>query len=280
MALSISGIVSAVNNYLYSISDVAKATSEDSNTTDLSGISLFQKYLNIATQNSSDSSGTEEAEKVTAVNTDSNSDASADTVTVASDNASGGVDDDAAVTQDTLSEEINSVFNELDIESTILNNISNRSVDISSEITNNIASHTVDVKAEILQNMAEHGAELSESAISAVGELAPSSTATDGDSTANSNAYNGLLSQNALKELAQSAYFSGNLLQNTLISGTSESSTSSSGDLTLADLNSNSLTANTLGAADTTLSQSEYAAALLNAYKTTPITSVFGDFQV
>ena len=268
MALSISGIVSAVNNYLYSISDVAKATSESSDTTDLSGISLFQKYLNIATQNSSDSSGTEAAEKVTAVNTDSNS------------NASGGVDDDAAVTQDTLSEEINSVFNELDIESTILNNISNRSVDIRSEIINNIASHTVDVKAEILQNMAEHGAELSDSSISAVGELTPSSTATDGDSTANSNAYNGLLSQNALKELAQSAYFSGNLLQNTLINGTSESSTSSSSDLTLADLNSNSLTANTLGAAGTTLSQSEYAAALLNAYKTTPLTSVFGDFQV
>lgn len=278
MALSISGIVSAVNNYLYSISDVAKATSEDSNTTDLSGISLFQKYLNTATQNSSDSSGTEAAEKVTAVNTDSNSDASADTVTVASDNASGGVDD-AAVTQDTLSEEINSVFNDLDIESTILNNISNHSVDIRSEITNNIASHTVDVKAEILQNMAEHGAELSEGSISAVGELTPSSTATDGDSTANSNAYNGLLSQNALKELAQSTYFSGNLLQNALISGTSENNTNSQ-DISLSDLNSNSLTANSLGAADTTLSQSEYAAALLNAYKTTPLTSVFGDFQV
>lgn len=278
MALSISGIVSAVNNYLYSISDVAKATSEDSNTTDLSGISLFQKYLNTATQNSSDSSGTEAAEKVTAVNTDSNSDALADTVTVASDNASGGVDD-AAVTQDTLSEEINSVFNDLDIESTILNNISNRSVDIRSEITNNIASHTVDVKAEILQNMAEHGAELSEDSISAVGELTPSSTATDGDSTANSNAYNGLLSQNALKELAQSTYFSGNLLQNALISGTSENSTNSQ-DISLSDLNSNSLTANSLGSADTTLSQSEYAAALLNAYKTTPLTSVFGDFQV
>ena len=198
---------------------------------------------------------------------------------MASDNASGGVDDDAAVTQDTLSEEINSVFSDLDIESTILNNISNRSVDIRSEITNNIASHTVDVKAEILQNMAEHGAELSESSISAVGELAPSSTATDGDSTANSNAYNGLLSQNALKELAQSTYFSGNLLQNALISGTSENSTNSQ-DISLSDLNSNSLTANSLGAADTTLSQSDYAAALLNAYKTTPITSVFGDFQL
>ena len=280
MALSISGIVSAVNNYLYSISDVAKATSENSDTTDLSGASIFQKYLNKATQDSSNSSGTEAAEKVTAVNTDSNSDASADTVTVASDNASGGVDDDAAVTQDTLSEEINSVFTNLDIESTILNNIASRSVDVRSEITNNIASHTVDVKSEILQNMAEHGANTTEFAISAVGELASSSTATDGDSTANSNAYNGLLSQNALKELAQSAYFSGNLLQSTLINGTSESSTSSTEDLSISDLNLNSLTANSLGAAGTTLSQSEYTAALLNAYKTTPITSVFGDFQV
>lgn len=250
MALSISGIVSAVNNYLYSISDVAKATSEDSNTTDSSGVSDFQKYLNKAAQDSSESSVAEDAEA------------------------------SAATTQDALTDKINSVFTDMDLESAILNNIASRSVDVRSEITKNIASHTVDVKAEIMQNMAEHGADLSGIAISAVEETQSSSTSTDGDSAANSNAYNGLLSQNALKELAQSAYFSGNLLQNTLISGTSESSTSSSGDLTLADLNSNSLTANTLGAAGTTLSQSEYAAALLNAYKTTPLTSVFGDFQV
>lgn len=248
MALSISGIVSAVNNYLYSISDVAKATSENSDTTDLSGVSDFQKYLNKAAQDSSDSSGAEDAEV-------------------------------GAAAQDALTDKINSVFTDLDIESTILNNIASRSVDVQSEITKNIASHTVDVKAEILQNMAEHGAVLNEFEIPAVGETDSSSTATDGDSSANSNAYNGLLSQNALKELAQSAYFSGNLLQNTLISGTSESS-SNSGDITLSDLNANSLTASALGAAGTTLSQSEYAAALLNAYKTSPITSVFGDFQV
>ena len=49
MAFSVSGIVDAVNNYLYSISDVNKLLTEgetDSKTSGLSGI--FQKYLNKA----------------------------------------------------------------------------------------------------------------------------------------------------------------------------------------------------------------------------------------
>ncbi len=273
MALSVSGIVSAVNNYLYSISDVANVSDEQ--TTGKSGLSsIFQKYLKKATQDIKDNS-----EVV------SESEATKDaTNEVAKEVAKDAVQTQTAVatTEKTSSadaiqiENVKTVFESMDLEAEILNNIAKRGVDVKSEITNNMASHVVDIKAELMENMAAHS-RMDDFAISAVTESGASSTATGGDASANFDAYNGLLSSSALQQLANSSYFSANLIHSSILDGT----TSESGeDSELSDLNVKSLNANALGEVDTSLSQTDYIASLINSYKSRPSTGVFGDFQV
>ncbi len=267
MALNISGIVSAVNNYLYSISDVANGASDSQSTTKTGLGEIFQKYLKKATEDTKSASEAEDtqavAETVKAVSNEKNvSDSTASDVIKPVENSAEA--------------SINNVFENLDLKSEILNNISARSVDLKSEITKNIASHTVDIKSELVDNMAQHN-RIDKMVISAVTESDASSTATDGDASANFDAYNGLLSSSALQQLANSAYFSSNLIQSSIIDAVSENE---NGDTSLSDLNSNSLSANNLGAAGQGLTQSDYAAALIKAYKNSPSTSIFGDFQL
>ncbi len=269
MALDVSSIVSAVNKYLYSISDTAKAASDNSDATKTSSDSIFKKYLDYAVDNDTTTSEsdatdtTEAAEAIAAAAADSSTSSTAQTTT----------------SDDTLASEINSVFDNLDLESEILNNITSNTVDVQSEITRNIASHTVDVKAEILDNIALHSRS-DEFQMAAVAATDSSSTATDGDNTSNSDAYNGLLGASALKELADSSYFTANLIQSSIITDTDEDSSSNSETMPLSDLNNNSLFANTLGESYSSLTSSDYTAALLNAYKNNDISSSLLDFTV
>ncbi|MCR4757173.1 MAG: hypothetical protein K5792_05165 [Butyrivibrio sp.] len=264
MALNISDVVSAVNNYLYSISDVANATSDSLKTAKAGGESIFQKYLNKATEDAVASDDTQAAEVVAAVAADPKTDAAA-TPTVQTDD---------------LSQKINGVFDNMDLESKILSNIESKSVDIKSEITKNIASHTVDVKAELVDNMASHN-RLGEIQEDAVKEVSPSTTSTEGDASSNFNAYNGLLGSGALKELADSSYFTSNLVQSSIINADDlTSKKQDASNMTIADLNTNSLMSNTLGNSFSALDSNDYTSALINSYKNNSASNALFDFTV
>lgn len=263
MVLNISEVVSAVNKYLYSISDVAKATSDSSKTAKAGGESIFQKYLNNATENAVASDDTQAAEVVAAVAADPKTGAAA-TPTVQTDD---------------LSQKINSVFDNMNLESKILSNIESKSVDIKSEITKNIASHTVDVKAELVDNMASHN-RLNEIREEVVKEVSPSTTSTDGDASSNFNAYNGLLGSGALKELADSSYFTSNLVQSSITNADDLTSKKDAGNMTIADLNTNSLLSNTLGNSFSSLDSNDYTSALINSYKNNSASNALFDFTV
>ncbi len=218
MALNVSSIISAVNKYLYSISDAAKTASDSSKTTDSGEESLFDKYLNYAIDNSDS------------------------------------------------------------IESEILNSISSNLVDIKSEITQNIASHSIDVKAEIAENMTLHD-HIDDFQMAAVEATDSSSSYTDGETTSNSDAYSGLLGSAALQQLADSSYFTANLIQSSIMTD-NDTSSSSTDTMSLSDLNNSSLLANSLGSSYSTIASSDYTAALLEAYKNNDISSSLLDFMV
>ena len=223
MALNISEVVSAVNKYLYSISDVAKATSDSSKTAKAGGESIFQKYLNNATENAVASDDTQAAEVVAAVAADPKTGAAA-TPTVQTDD---------------LSQKINSVFD----------------------------------------NMASHN-RLNEIREEVVKEVSPSTTSTDGDASSNFNAYNGLLGSGALKELADSSYFTSNLVQSSITNADDLTSKKDAGNMTIADLNTNSLLSNTLGNSFSALDSNDYTSALINSYKNNSASNALFDFTV
>ena len=100
------------------------------------------------------------------------------------------------------------------------------------------------------------------------------------ETSENADVYKGVLSDSALRDLSDSSYFYTNMIQSSLFktsddeenSGSSSSSNSLQGQ-SLDKLNENSLVNATLGTADST-----YYQTLLQAYKTLPTESVFGDF--
>ena len=167
----------------------------------------------------------------------------------------------------------------MNLESKILSNIESKSVDIKSEITKNIASHTVDVKAELVDNMASHN-RLNEIREEVVKEVSPSTTSTDGDASSNFNAYNGLLGSGALKELADSSYFTSNLVQSSITNADDLTSKKDAGNMTIADLNTNSLLSNTLGNSFSALDSNDYTSALINSYKNNSASNALFDFTV
>ena len=75
MAFDVSSVISAVNSYLYSISDVNKLLTEEETSTKSSGLSgIFQKYLNKAVEDtestaaSTDLDSLSDSEVMTALN--------------------------------------------------------------------------------------------------------------------------------------------------------------------------------------------------------------------
>lgn len=100
----------------------------------------------------------------------------------------------------------------------------------------------------------------------------------NGQSTENADAYKGLLGNEALRDLSDSSYFYTNMIQSSLFKNSDEdevtgSTSNSIEEQTLEKLNENSLLNATLGTSDYSYYQS-----LLQAYKSVPAESVFGDF--
>lgn len=248
MALDITKITDAVNAYLNSISSTSKAVSE-AQSTDTEYGEIFKKYLTKAMED-------ESASAANAVN------ASADeALTQTGSNLD-------VVVNDSLAAKINTVFQDLDIQSEITKNIASHAVDISSQISQSIDSHSRldEINAAALQ-------------IQEVTGLAETNTDSAGSDGSNSNAdaYSGLLGTAALQRLADSSYFSANLIQSSLIDSDAEDSDNG---MSLSDLNNNSLLNNTLGTSTGNLTASDYTTALINSYKSSPITSVFGEFEI
>lgn len=102
----------------------------------------------------------------------------------------------------------------------------------------------------------------------------------------NADAYKGLLGVEALRELSDSSYFYTNMIQSSLFKSSEDedesSNSSSSSNLlngtSISTLNENSLLSNALLGNNGVLLESDYAKALLEAYKNLPTESVFGDF--
>ena len=248
MALDITKITDVVNAYLNSISSTSKAVSE-TQSIDTDYGEIFKKYLTKAVED-------ESANAANAVN------ATADEAL-----AQTGSNLDIVV-NDSLATKINTVFQGLDIQSEIAENMASHTVDISSQIAQNIDSHSRldEINAAALQ-------------IQEVTEAAETNTdsAGSGESSSNADAYSGLLGTSALQRLADSSYFSANLIQSSLIDSDAEDNNSS---MSLSDLNNNSLLNNTLGTSTGNLTTSDYTTALINSYKSSPITSVFGEFEI
>ena len=102
----------------------------------------------------------------------------------------------------------------------------------------------------------------------------------NGQNTENADVYKGILSDKALRDLSDSSYFYTNMVQSSLFKTSDEdedvtgsTTTNSIEGQTLEKLNENSLLNATLGTSDYSYYQS-----LLQAYKSTPTESVFGDF--
>ncbi|WP_022777831.1 hypothetical protein [Butyrivibrio sp. AE3009] len=98
--------------------------------------------------------------------------------------------------------------------------------------------------------------------------------------TDNADVYKGILSDKALRDLSDSSYFYTNMVQSSLFKTSDEdedvtgsTTTNSIEGQTLEKLNENSLLNATLGTSDYSYYQS-----LLQAYKSTPTESVFGDY--
>ena len=113
-----------------------------------------------------------------------------------------------------------------------------------------------------------------------VKEVSPSTTSTDGDASSNFNAYNGLLGSGALKELADSSYFTSNLVQSSITNADDLTSKKDAGNMTIADLNTNSLLSNTLGNSFSALDSNDYTSALINSYKNNSASNALFDFTV
>lgn len=103
----------------------------------------------------------------------------------------------------------------------------------------------------------------------------------NGQTTDNADAYKGLLSTNALRDLSDSSYFYTNMIQSSLFKSSDEEEESSSGNndafsgTSLNQLNENALINATLG---TTTTESSYYQSLIKAYQSMPTESIFGDF--
>lgn len=177
--------------------------------------------------------------------------------------------------------------------------------DISKEIRENIESHNFAVKEQFAQSGEISKAEMSgekEEASKAVNKAYADNLASlirgtsasgnleiaqaletimksTGQNSENADAYRGLLSSDALRELSDSSYFTANMIQSSLFKpsddeeGSSGSSGSSLSGQSINKLNENSLLSATLANGDTT-----YYQTLLQAYKNVPTESVFGDF--
>lgn len=102
----------------------------------------------------------------------------------------------------------------------------------------------------------------------------------NGQTTDNADAYKGLLSTNALRDLSDSSYFYTNMIQSSLFKSSDEEEESSSGSsdafsgTSLNKLNENALVNATLG----TTTESSYYQSLIKAYQSMPTESIFGDF--
>ena len=103
----------------------------------------------------------------------------------------------------------------------------------------------------------------------------------NGQTTDNADAYPGLLSTNALRDLSDSSYFYTNMIQSSLFKSTDEEEETASSNndafsgTSLNQLNENALVNATLG---TTTTESSYYQSLIKAYQSMPTESIFGDF--
>ncbi len=101
----------------------------------------------------------------------------------------------------------------------------------------------------------------------------------------NADAYKGLLGVEALRQLSDSSYFYTNMIPSSLFKSSEDeedNNSSSSSNLlngtSISKLNENSLLSNALLGDGSIMLESDYAKALLEAYKNLPAESVFGDF--
>ena len=150
MAFDVSSIVSAVNNYLYSISDINKTLTEEEATAKASGLAgLFEKILNSAVKNK-----TEEAVKDIDVSSSvSFDDAQADAIlakamAISSGNAASAASADSAAALGNAQASADS----LGIRAEIENNISNHN------LLGNMSDsfNTPDIKGQIEESIAQH----------------------------------------------------------------------------------------------------------------------------
>ena len=243
MAFRISELTSAVNSYLNSISSVNSRGSSIGE--DLKGI--FQKYFSKAVNDT----------KVEAPNIRDEIKNNIDSHNFAPKTAAEATKETAKTAGSGAGEVSGSASNAAASNTTASNTTANNATNLASLITASRLGGNLDI-ADALETIMKANSQ----------------------NTENADVYKGILSDKALRDLSDSSYFYTNMVQSSLFKTSDEdedvtgsTTTNSIEGQTLEKLNENSLLNATLGTSDYSYYQS-----LLQAYKSTPTESVFGDY--
>ena len=243
MAFRISELTSAVNSYLNSISSVNSRGSSIGE--DLKGI--FQKYFSKAVNDT----------KVEAPNIRDEIKNNIDSHNFAPKTAAEATKETAKTAGSGAGEVSGSASNAAASNTTASNTTANNATNLASLITASRLGGNLGI-ADALETIMKANSQ----------------------NTDNADVYKGILSDKALRDLSDSSYFYTNMVQSSLFKTSDEdedvtgsTTTNSIEGQTLEKLNENSLLNATLGTSDYSYYQS-----LLQAYKSTPTESVFGDY--
>ena len=243
MAFRISELTSAVNSYLNSISSVNSRGSSIGE--DLKGI--FQKYFSKAVNDT----------KVEAPNIRDEIKNNIDSHNFAPKTAAEATKETAKTAGSGVGEVSGSASNAAASNTTASNTTANNATNLASLITASRLGGNLGI-ADALETIMKANSQ----------------------NTDNADVYKGILSDKALRDLSDSSYFYTNMVQSSLFKTSDEdedvtgsTTTNSIEGQTLEKLNENSLLNATLGTSDYSYYQS-----LLQAYKSTPTESVFGDY--
>ncbi|MDC7294691.1 hypothetical protein NXH67_14330 [Butyrivibrio sp. DSM 10294] len=243
MAFRISELTSAVNSYLNSISSVNSRGSSIGE--DLKGI--FQKYFSKAVNDT----------KVEAPNIRDEIKNNIDSHNFATKTTAEATKETAKTAGSGAGEVSGSASNAAASNTTASNTTANNATNLASLITASRLGGNLGI-ADALETIMKANSQNAE----------------------NADVYKGILSDKALRDLSDSSYFYTNMVQSSLFKTSDEdedvtgsTTTNSIEGQTLEKLNENSLLNATLGTSDYSYYQS-----LLQAYKSTPTESVFGDY--